>query len=115
MGARWFVCVAVDAGAERKSRDTMSDPAPLPAYEAPRPTNELQPTPAPGPPLVAAGNPDIGTTSFFGGGGVRIPLSATEKAREDLRSLSHLASFGIQVWVRGFDELAVVLLSGLCC
>lgn len=35
---------------------------------------------------------------------MRIPLSATEKEREDLRSLSHLASFGIQFWVRGFDE-----------
>lgn len=96
----------------------MSSPTPLPAYEAlanPRPTTLTvssshvslgppQPAPASTSSLVAAGNPDLDTTSFYGGGGVRIPLSAIEKEREDLRSLSHLASFGIQVWVRGFDE-----------
>ena len=98
----------------------MSSHPPLPAYEArslPATTlsgsspltNDLcspQPVPPSAASLVAAGNPGINTASFYGGGGVRIPLNATEKAREDLRSLSHLASFGVQVWVRGFDESA---------
>lgn len=103
----------------------MSDADPVPAYEATSPgarANSPPPTPSSvtqlnhaslGPPpetagpsrsLIAAGNPDLNTASFYGGGGVRIPLSATEKEREDLRSLSHLASFGVQLWVRGFDE-----------
>jgi hypothetical protein len=96
------------------------DPAPLPAYEARAnslpttlaaslsPANAALGAPGPAPAsassLVAAGNPDLDTASFYGGGGVRLPLSTTEKEREDLRSLSHLASFGVQVWVRGFDE-----------
>lgn len=69
---------------------------PLPAYESRTSENRTQ-HPAPNP-------ADIDTRTFYGGGGVRIPLSAAEKEREDLRSLSHLASFGVQVWVRGFDE-----------
>ncbi|KAF8507323.1 hypothetical protein BU17DRAFT_71220 [Hysterangium stoloniferum] len=107
------------------SRDmTGANDIPLPAYEARassfgtalhRPSSNLetdansssippQPVqPHANSPLPSA-NPDIDTTSFFGGGGVRIPLSVVEKEREDLRNLSHLAAFGIQVWVRGFDE-----------
>ena len=103
----------------------MSDADPVPAYEATSPGARASSLPLPstssatqnhassGPPsetagpsssLSVAGNPDLNTTRFYGGGGVRIPLSATEKEREDLRSLSHLASFGVQFWVRGFDE-----------
>ncbi|KAF8582645.1 hypothetical protein K439DRAFT_1661690 [Ramaria rubella] len=92
------------------------DHATLPAYEphtnrtstlAPTQTSSPQPPPVSAQPsaaLLASVNRDLDTSSYFGGGGVRIPLTATEKEREDLRSLSHLASFGVQLWVRGFDE-----------
>lgn len=94
------------------------EPAPLPAYEplanlpSADPSLRSPPPQTPARSLVAAGNPDLNTASFIGGGGARIPLSTTEKEREDLRSLSHLASYGVQVWVRGFDEYVPLLFPG---
>jgi len=43
----------------------------------------------------------IDHSPLIGGSGVRIPLSETEKEREDLRNIGTLSSYGLQTWVAG--------------
>jgi len=44
-------------------------------------------------------HPELDVTSpFVGGSGVRIPLSGTDKGRQDLRNLSLLGNIGAQTW-----------------